>query len=108
MSLTVNKSKAIKVTLSLVGLLIFISYLVGTNAPNYKAYEECEKQIKKVLKDPETAKVVSIQESWMVWKTTQKTHSVQANVRASNSFGAFITQTMTCYFDEQGDFLYVR
>lgn len=108
MSLVINKSNAIKISLLIVGVVIFISYLVGTNAPNYKAYEECEKQIKKVLKDPENAKVVAIQESWMVWKTTKNTHSVQANVRASNSFGAFIAQRMTCYFDENGDFIYVQ
>lgn len=103
-----NKSNAIRVTFLIVGISIFAFYLIATNTPNYKAYVECENQIKKILKDPETAKVVAIQESYMVWKTTGKTASVQANVRASNSFGAFINHKMTCHFDEQGDFIYAE
>lgn len=100
-----------KLTISVIGVLIFVFIVfvvVAENSPNYKAYKECESNIKSILKDPETATVHADPDTWSVWKGTDITHSVAANVRASNSFGAFIKQTMTCYFDRDGKFSHIN
>lgn len=62
----------------------------------------CEDRIKEILKDPETATFGDT--TLYSWKSTGNLQKIAIKVRAANSFGGFVTSTMSCNYDKKGQF----
>lgn len=86
-----------------VGILIAIFAFIGVCSNNSSGVSICEKRIRESLKDPESAEF----SGWetYTWKASGKRARVTVNVRAKNSFGAYLSRQWTCHFSEDGSFI---
>lgn len=67
----------------------------------------CQHEIKKLLRDPESAQFTSNRvdgASVWSWKSTGNIQRSAWTVRTKNGFGSYVLENMTCWFDEEGNF----